>query len=76
MGKVTIAGARVSCGYTQKELAEKMGVARETVQAWESNKRAIRTPYIKLFCNITGFTEDELFLPQKTTLSVNEGEQA
>lgn len=67
MAKVTIAGARVSCGYTQRELAEKMGITRETVQAWEAKKRTMRTPYIKLFCAITGFTEDELIIPTKTT---------
>ncbi len=65
--KVTLAGARVSREMTQKELADKMGVSRETVQAWETGKRVMRIPYLKLFCDITGFDRDDISLPTINT---------
>ena len=67
MSKVTLAGARVSKGWTQRELAEKMGVSRETVIKWESGKTEMRTPYLILFSHITGFDQDDLILPEKST---------
>lgn len=67
MAKVTLAGARVSAGFTQKELAEKMGVSRDSVVKWESGKTEIRTPYLILFCQMTGFEKDDILLPTKST---------
>lgn len=69
MAKVTIAGARVSCHMSQQELADKMGVSRTTVNFWERDKREMRAPYVRLFCTITGFSEDDLILPKKSTES-------
>lgn len=66
MAKVTLAGARVSAGFTQKELAEKMGVSRDSVVKWESGKTEIRTPYLILFCQMTGFEKDDILLPTKS----------
>lgn len=69
MNKVTIAGARVSKGWTQKDLADKMGVSRETVNKWETGKTEMRTPYLILFSHITGFDLDDILLPEKSILS-------
>lgn len=65
--KVTLAGARVSSNMTQEQLAEKMGVSRATVVDWETGKREMRTVYLHLFCLITGFEEDDILLPIKST---------
>ena len=67
MAKVTLAGARVSAGLTQKELAEKMGVSRDSVIKWESGKTEIRTPNLILFCQMKGFDKDDILLPIKST---------
>lgn len=72
MKKIPIKAARVAAGLTQKEMAEKMGVERQSIQKWENGERVMKIPYFKLFCRITGFEEDDLILPTKTTLS---GEQ-
>ena len=74
MAKVTIAGARVSCGLSQQELADKMGVSRATVTNWERNKRTMRMPYLLLFCQITGFNKDDILVPVKSTKSRQEEE--
>lgn len=65
--KVSLAGARVSAGLTQEQLAEKMGVSRQTVIDWESGKREMRTVYLHLFCTVTKFAEDDIFLPVRST---------
>ena len=52
MAKIPFNAARVAAGLTQQELAE---------------KREIRTPYLYLFCTITGFTEDDIILPKVAT---------
>ena len=69
MPKITLAGARVSAGLKQRELAEKMGVSRESVINWETGKTEMRTPYLILFCNITGFEIDDILLPTKSAES-------
>ena len=75
MKQIPLKAARVAAGFTQKELAEEMGVERQSVMKWESGDRAMRYPYFKLFCKITGFDEDDIFLPTKTTKSGAKGEE-
>lgn len=67
MAKIPFKAARVAAGLTQQDLADKMGISRATVNEWETGKRVIRTPYLYLFCQITGFSEDDIILPELTT---------
>lgn len=67
MAKIPLNAARVAKGWTQEELAEKMGVSRQTVIDWENGKREMRTVYLYLFCQISGFSEDDILLPSKST---------
>lgn len=67
MAKITLAAARITRGLTQAQLADKMGVSRQTVIDWESGKREIKTAYFYMFCGITGFNEDDILLPLKST---------
>lgn len=67
MAKIPINAARVAVGLTQEQLAEKMEVSRQTVIDWESGKREMKTAYFYLFCRITGFSEDDILLPQRST---------
>ena len=69
MAKITLEAARVNAGLTQVQLADKMGVSRQSVIDWENGKREMRTPYLYLFCRITGFSEDDILLPLRSTLS-------
>ena len=72
MKKMTIAGARVSAGMTQQELADKMGVSKQTVVNWESGKTYMRTADAYMFCGITGFKADQIYIPSKFTESKQE----
>ena len=67
MAKITLEAARVNTGLTQAELADKMGVSRSTVIDWESGKREMKTAYLYMFCRLTGFSEDDILLPVKST---------
>ena len=67
MVKITLEAARVNTGLTQEQLAEKMGVSRQSVIDWENGKREMRTPYLDLFCQLTGFSEDDILLPKRST---------
>lgn len=63
MAKVTLAGARMSAGYTQAGLADKLGVSRNLVSQWESGKVKIQLFYLYAICHITGFNESDIILP-------------
>lgn len=67
MAKITLQAARVNAGLTQEELAEKMGVSRVTVINWENGKSEMKTAYLYMFCGLTGFSEDDILLPVKST---------
>lgn len=65
--QITLEAARVNAKLTQVELADKMGVSRQTVIDWESGKREMKTAYLYMFCGITGFSEDDIILPERST---------
>lgn len=67
MAKITLKAARVNAGLTQDQLADKMNVSRQSVYDWESGKREMRTAYLYLFCQVTGFSEDDILLPERST---------
>lgn len=67
MGRITIEAARVNAGMTQAQLGEKMGVSRQTVADWENGKREMKTAYLYMFCRLTGFSEDDILVPIKST---------
>lgn len=67
MQKITLEAARVNSGLTQGEMAKKIGVSRATVNQWEKGKTMMKPVYLYMFCGITGFSEDDIILPEKST---------
>ena len=65
MGKITLAGARVSKGLTQEEMARKMGVSRTLINLIETGNTEIKPHYLYAYCYITGFSVDDFLLPKK-----------
>jgi len=63
MAQVTIAGARVSAGKTQQELADELGVSRDLIIKIENGKVKIRTVYLYAICMATGFKPADILLP-------------
>lgn len=72
MAKISLAAARVNAGLTQEKMAEKLGISRQTYNAWEAGKVEMKTAYFIAFCSITGFTTDDIFLPNEFTISESE----
>ena len=66
MVKVSLAGARISAGYTQEELAKKLGVTRNTVNKWENGKIKLNTTNLYAICLVTGFDPADIFLPTES----------
>lgn len=67
--QITPAAARVNAGLTQTELADKMGVTKQTVINWEKGYVPIGVPQLCLLADITGVPKDYIFLPNKSTKS-------
>lgn len=63
LGRITMMVARTIADLTQAELAEKMGVSRDAVAKWETNRTGISSKNLQRFCEITGFQADEIILP-------------
>ena len=58
-----IKAARLRCGYTQKELGEKMGYEGRTevaVQQWESGRRPVPLEKIRPLAAALNLTVDDL----------------
>lgn len=64
MPKISMEAARVNAKLTQDQMAERLGVTRQTYAAWEKGKTEMRPAYFIAFCRITGFPEDTIFLPK------------
>lgn len=69
MAKISLAAARVNANLTQEEMANKLEVTRQTYHAWETGKAKMKTVYFITFCHITGFSTDDIFLPDVSTES-------
>lgn len=67
MPKITLKAARVNLGYTQEQLAEKLGVSRESVLNWENGNSEIRPVYLFALAHLTGISEDDFLLPNEST---------
>ena len=65
MKKISMAAARVDAGYSQKEMASKLGITREYYNELERGKRPIRERYVILLCYYTGFNPEDLRLPSE-----------
>ena len=63
MAQVTLAGARISAGYTQESLAEKLGISRDLLGKMEKGKVKIKPHYIFAICLVTGFKPSDILLP-------------
>ena len=61
----SIAAARRSRGWTQKDLAEAMGVSWHTVVGWENGLRLPATRYLGTLANLLRRSLDHLLLQRK-----------
>ncbi len=50
--------ARLQAGLTTAELARRLGVARETVSAWEHGRQEPKASYLRAIAEVTGSSAD------------------
>lgn len=63
--KIFLSEYRKKAGLTQKQLAEKLGVAQGAVANWEAGDRKPNIVTLKKIAKILGCTADELLEPIK-----------
>ncbi len=61
--KITLAAARVNAGFTQAEIARKIGVSCTTVKNWENGRSVPKMNQFQAFCNICKVPMEFIFLP-------------
>lgn len=69
MAKVTLAGARISAGFTQERLAETLGVSRNLITNIEAGKIKIKPYHVLAICQATGFEPSDILLPENIAKS-------
>ena len=57
---MTLKAARVNKGLRQVDVAEKLGVNRETVWRWENGKSMPTVDKIEPLCSLLGATYDDI----------------
>lgn len=64
MIKLTLKGARVNAGYTQKEAAKVLNVSNKTLCSWENGTTTPNIHRVEQLCDLYGISYDNLiFLP-------------
>ncbi|MDD6217587.1 MAG: helix-turn-helix transcriptional regulator [Roseburia sp.] len=67
--QITLAAARVNAGLTQKDVARKMKLNKQTICNWETGKVIPKPAQLEMMCKIYNIPADNIFLPTKSTLS-------
>ena len=65
--KFSIKAVRVFCGYSQEEFAKKLGVSRQTVSNWETNRACITPLNLRKIIDLTGIPAKDIILPEQYT---------
>lgn len=65
MPKITLKAARVNAGLTQKEAAEKIGVAQSTLRNWENGSTDPKLAQFMMMCQLYNVSCDNIFFEEK-----------
>lgn len=67
--QISLAAARVNAGMTQKDIADKLGVSKNTIINWEKGKVKPSPANLIALSTVYRMPVDYIFLPSKSTLS-------
>lgn len=67
--QVSLKAARVNAKLNQEQVAERMGVTRQTVINWENGKIVPGIPEMEMLSSLYGIPTDYIFLPCYSTIS-------
>lgn len=60
---ISIKAARVNAGFTQKEIADKLGVSKVTYWKWETGQSEPKFTQLQRFCEVCKMDMKDIFLP-------------
>ena len=60
--QISLAAARVNAGLTQKEVAEKMHISKQTLVNWEKGTTYPKPAYFEMLCRIYNIDRENIFL--------------
>ena len=70
MLKISLKSARVNAGYTQKEVATKLGISNKTLNGWENFMSYPTVDKVDALCKLYGVQyNDIIFLPDGSLLA-------
>lgn len=58
--KISMSAARINAGFKQDEVAEKIGISRDTIRGWESGKRIPRVDHAYALAELYGLPVDAI----------------
>lgn len=67
--QISLAAARVNAKLTQTEVANKLGVSKQTIINWEKGRIIPRIPEIETLARVYNIPQDNIFLPCYSTKS-------
>lgn len=67
--QISLAAARVNARMTQEEVAEKIGVTKQTIINWEKGRVIPKIPEVEMLSRIYNIPQDNIFLPCYSTKS-------
>lgn len=70
--KISLASARVNANMTQSEVAQALGVTKQTIINWEKGRTQIPFSKLVILCDMYQAPIDIIFIPSDLTLSEEE----
>lgn len=67
--RISLAAARVNANMTQDDVAKKLGVAKNTIVAWEKGENEPKVTQALALSEIYGIPLDNIFLPCNLAIS-------
>ena len=65
--QISLAAARVNAGFTQDEVARKLGVTKQTIVNWEKGRVVPGIPEMEMLSKIYQIPQANIFLPCYST---------
>ncbi len=65
--QISLEAARVNAGFTQDEVAEKMGITRQTIINWEKGRVVPGIPEMEMLSRLYNMPLDYISLPCYST---------
>lgn len=64
--KLTLAAARINAGYSQQEVAKKLGISTASLTNWERGVTTPKEPTILGLASFYGIPRDSISVPNST----------